>query len=110
MRHDEDEEQPEPGICCSLGGGHQVDDQETEAVEDYGVQPADFTDNKVLEPGNSVKHFKDHVPLLQGAELELLHHLLDTAQIDPSNVEIHPLKPKLLRNLCVCQLFCTVYS
>ena len=42
----EDEEQPEPSICCPLGGGEQVDDEKTEALEDNCVQPDDFTDHQ----------------------------------------------------------------
>ena len=30
----DNEEPPEPRICCPLGGGHQVDDEKSESVED----------------------------------------------------------------------------
>ena len=35
-----------------------------------------------LEPGDPVEHLKDHVALLHGTQLELLHHLLDIAAAD----------------------------
>ena len=55
--------------------------KKAETVKYNCVQPTNFTDHKVLEPDNSVKHLKDHILLLQGTQLELLHHILDTALV-----------------------------
>ena len=95
----EDEDQPEPCISRPPGGGDEVDDEQTEAVEYHSVQPTHLAHHETLkkvatlgfvmhqdtfpstylEPGDPVKHLEDHVPLLQGAQLELLHHLLHVA-------------------------------
>ena len=38
-------EQPEPRVPCSLGGRHDVNDEQGGAVEDDGVQPVHFRYN-----------------------------------------------------------------
>ena len=47
----EDEKQPEPDVSLSPGGGDEINDKQTEAVEYYRVQPAHLAHNQTLNQG-----------------------------------------------------------
>ena len=52
----EDEKQPEPDVSLSPGGGDEINDKQTEAVEYYRVQPAHLAHNQTLKQGIGCQH------------------------------------------------------